>query len=239
MTTRPRLLTLFVATLAVVGAISHGPAAPPPGKGKVKLALTVTIDPTSISESAGANAATGTVTHNNADTSSDVVVTLSNSDTTEAAFQGSVTIPMGVNSVSFPIDAVNDSDIDGDQAVTITATATDYRSGSANLTVVDDESPPTATEPSYTMTLLGTLGGSSSEAWAMNESGDVVGKSQTADGTSAPFVYFSDTKEMVDLRDFLTQDDLDLWRWNLFAPRGINSGISGPIQICGGGTEEK
>lgn len=94
---------------------------------------------------------------------------------------------------------------------------------------------PPAPNISFSMTLLGTLGGSSSEAWAMNEWGDVVGKSKTADGTWAPFVYFSDSEEMVDLRDFLTQDDLDLWRWDLFAPRDINSGLAGrPKQICGG-----
>ena len=101
-----------------------------------------------------------------------------------------------------------------------------------------DDPPPEITI-SYTMTLLGTLGtsGGTSVAKAMNEAGDVVGRVQTIAGPYElwiPFIYFSDTEEMVDLRDFLTQDDLDLWRWDLFTPRGINSGINGPIQICGG-----
>jgi probable HAF family extracellular repeat protein len=235
MTTRHRFLTLFVATLAVVGVIALGPAAPPSGKGKNKPTLTVTIDPTSISESGGT--AEGTVTRTNADTASDLTVALSSSDTTEAAVQISVTISGGSDFAIFPIDAVNDSDIDGDQTVTITATATGYRSGSATLTVADDESPPTATEPSFTMTLLGTLGGASSEAWAMNENGDVVGTWQTAIGPYAPwasFVYFSDTQQMVDLRTLLPQAVFETWVKDSFVAIDINSGINnGPKQICG------
>ena len=67
----------------------------------------------------------------------------------------------------------------------------------------------------------------------MNESGDVVGESLLGDGTTKtwPFVYFNDTNQLVDLRDLLTQADLDLWRWDLFQPKGINS----LRQICGQG----
>ena len=99
-----------------------------------------------------------------------------------------------------------------------------------------DDPPPEITI-SYSMTLLGTLGGSSSEAWGMNEWGDVVGKSRTADGTWAPFVHFSGTPGMTDMRSLLTQDDRDLWRWEDFLPVSINSGIieknGGWTQICG------
>lgn len=89
--------------------------------------------------------------------------------------------------------------------------------------------PPTPTL-SYSITLLGTLGGFASEASDINERGDVVGRSQTADGSWAPFVYFIDTHEMVDLRDLLTPADQLLWRWDLFNPKGMNS----TGQICGG-----
>ena len=89
--------------------------------------------------------------------------------------------------------------------------------------------PPTPTI-SYSITLLGTLGGFASEASGINERGDVVGRSQTADGSWAPFVYFIDTHEMVDLRDLLTPADQLLWRWDLFHPKGMNSAG----QICGG-----
>ncbi len=111
-------------------------------------------------------------------------------------------------------------------AVCVSAAAL-FAAKGGNKPPKDDPPPPNI---SYSIARLGTLGGPSSETSAMNELGDVVGTSQTEDGTWTPFVYFSDTKEMVDLQDLLTQEDRDLWRWEYFNPKDIN--CCG--QICGG-----
>jgi hypothetical protein len=42
---------------------------------------------------------------------------------------------------------------------------------------------------SYAITDLGTLGGTSSDAYGIGNSGQVVGKSSTAHGDSHPFLY--------------------------------------------------
>ncbi|MCD0461718.1 Calx-beta domain-containing protein [Roseiconus lacunae] len=98
--------------------------------------VTVSIDSTSISENGGS--ATGTVTRNTG-TTGELVVTLTSSDTTEATVPTTVTIPDGSDTVNFTITAVDDAIIDGDQSVTITATATNHLSGDASLDVIDDE----------------------------------------------------------------------------------------------------
>ena len=102
-------------------------------------ALTMTIDPTSVSEAAGTAAAIGTVLRNDADLSAAVTVTLSSSDEDEATVPSSITIPINYASVTFFIDAVDDTIVDGTQTVTISAGATDYVDGSGILTVTDDE----------------------------------------------------------------------------------------------------
>jgi probable HAF family extracellular repeat protein len=51
----------------------------------------------------------------------------------------------------------------------------------------------------YTFTDLGTLGGSQSEALAINAQGDVVGESITASGKTQAFLWLSSTRQMIDL----------------------------------------
>ena len=109
--------------------------------------LTVTMNPASISENGGV--ATGTVTRNAAaGTSGAVVVTLASSDTTAATVPATVTIPAGQSSVTFSISGVDDRLADGSQTSVITATATDFFSVSATVTVLDDDFPkPTTFSP--------------------------------------------------------------------------------------------
>ncbi|MFZ4733435.1 MAG: Ig-like domain-containing protein, partial [Pirellulales bacterium] len=104
-----------------------------------KLALT--IDRLSMSENGGM--AVGTVTRNSGllVPSGDIVVSLVSSDVTEATVPATVTIPAGELSVTFPITAVDDSQPDRGQVVTITATATAFVPASAAITVNDDEGP--------------------------------------------------------------------------------------------------
>ena len=100
--------------------------------------LTLTIDPDSISENGGI--ATATLTRNTG-TSGDLVVNLSSDDTTEATVPTQATIADGSDSVQFTVTGVDDLIADGDQSVTITASATGFSDVTDTLTVTDDEAP--------------------------------------------------------------------------------------------------
>ena len=89
----------------------------------------------SISEKGGTT--TGPVSRSG-DTTGDLVVTLSSSDTTETTVQATVTILDGQATANFNIDAVDDAILDGTQT-TITASATDFTSGQNTLDVLDDD----------------------------------------------------------------------------------------------------
>ncbi|MFV0446509.1 MAG: hypothetical protein ACK5Q5_23295 [Planctomycetaceae bacterium] len=99
-------------------------------------ALTLAVTPLRISENGGV--ATGTVTRHTG-TVGDLVVQLTSSDTTEASVPATVVILDGQSSATFQITAVDDLLADGDQLVTITATAAALGAKSVQLTVVDDE----------------------------------------------------------------------------------------------------
>ena len=109
--------------------------------------LTVTLTPASISENGGV--ATGTVTRNAAaGTSGALVVALASGTTSAATVPATVTIPDGQSSVTFSISGVDDLLADGTQTSVITATATDFFSVSATVTVLDDDFPkPTNFSP--------------------------------------------------------------------------------------------
>ena len=103
--------------------------------------ITLSFDPESFLENAGAAASTATVTFSS-DRNVDTVVELVSSDTTEATIQATVTVPAGVSSATFPIDAVDDGLDDGDQPVQITARAANVAGDEFSLTVLDDGDAP-------------------------------------------------------------------------------------------------
>jgi hypothetical protein len=114
-----------------VSGIDFGFAAP---------ALTLTVNQSQVSENAGADAVTATVRRTNASSlASPLVVTLSNSDVTELSVPVTVTIPANVDQVSFPVDAVDDTILDGPQAVTIAVAASGFSSHGRTLQVNDRE----------------------------------------------------------------------------------------------------
>ena len=119
-------------TITALEIVSTGPAPD---------ALTVQISADSIAENAGPSATTGRVTRNG-DTTDALEVALASDDTSEATVPSSVTILASESYADFAIDAVDDPETDGDQTVTITATATDYLDGSDTVVVTDDEVPP-------------------------------------------------------------------------------------------------
>lgn len=101
--------------------------------------LSLTLDPDTVPEDGGAGLVDVTVIRTGA-TDSALTVTLGSGDTTEANIPVTVReIPAGQSSVTFPmaIDAVDDLIEDGTQTVTISATATGFSDGSAELNVTD------------------------------------------------------------------------------------------------------
>ncbi|MEQ9408719.1 MAG: Calx-beta domain-containing protein, partial [Fuerstiella sp.] len=101
------------------------------------LTLSLSIDPTSVSENGGS--ATGTISRNDADLSSALVVTLASDDTSEATVPATVTIAAGEASATFTITAVNDDVVDGTQTAGISAAATGYTGDAASVDVTDDD----------------------------------------------------------------------------------------------------
>lgn len=95
---------------------------------------------TQFAENAGAAVSTGTITLPQAATA-DVVFTLTSSATDVLTVPATVTIPSGQSSVTFPINAVDDTISDGPQTPTIEAAASGYQTAVITLTVTDNEAP--------------------------------------------------------------------------------------------------
>ena len=90
-----------------------------------------------ISESAGSNAAVMVVSRNT-DNSAPMTVTLANSDPTEISLTSTVVIPAGESSILVPIDAVDDTFLDGIKTVNVTASSGSLIRAVATLQVTDD-----------------------------------------------------------------------------------------------------
>lgn len=108
--------------------------------------LSLTFDPGEFTEADGNNASVATITRNNTDTGAPLTVTLTTSDDTEATVPDTVTIPAGQSSANFFVTAVNDTEFDGLQTVSIGATANGYMGETQDVTVFDHE-PATLTGP--------------------------------------------------------------------------------------------
>jgi hypothetical protein len=106
--------------------------------GGPSITLSLSFTASSFSESATNPAASvGTVSRATSGTS-DLVVTLSSSDTTEATVPAAVTILANQTSANFDVTAVNDTFPDGSKTVTLTASAADATTPTSSLTVTDD-----------------------------------------------------------------------------------------------------
>ncbi len=103
--------------------------------------VTLTVSKLQFLENSGVGAAVGTVTRSDIDSANALVVSLSSSDLSEVTVPSSVTIPAGQASVNFNITAVNDSDLDGPQLVSISVSAVNYITNSVQVTVLDHEPP--------------------------------------------------------------------------------------------------
>ena len=105
----------------------------------VPLVLNIAVADASIAEGAGAVATTATVTRS--DPRGNLTVTLTSDDTSEAIVPAQVTFLDGQSTATFDIAAVDDSDVDGTQIVTISAAAAGYTGASDTLEVTDEDVP--------------------------------------------------------------------------------------------------
>ncbi|MFT7660563.1 MAG: subtilisin family serine protease [Gammaproteobacteria bacterium] len=100
-------------------------------------ALTLSIVAGLISETDGSTTATVT---RNTDTTATLTVDLVSDDTSEATVPAAVTIAAGeTTSEPFNIAAVDDAFVDGNQTVTVTASATGFAVGTDTLAVIDTD----------------------------------------------------------------------------------------------------
>lgn len=102
-------------------------------------ALTVSVSPGSIAENAGNGATTLRVSRPAALAASQLTVSLLSSDTSEASIQATVNMAANESTVDVPINAIDDSILDGDQTVTFTASASNYTGAETQLVVTDRE----------------------------------------------------------------------------------------------------
>jgi uncharacterized protein (DUF697 family) len=101
--------------------------------------LTLTIAADLVGE--GLNPATTATVTRNTSTNSSLLVNLLSGDTSEATVPPTVMIPAGAVSATFNIASVADGANDGNQTVTITASAPGFTSGSDTLVVSDADLP--------------------------------------------------------------------------------------------------
>lgn len=109
------------------------------------LTLTVNL-PASAYESAGVLANAGRVSLAGT-LATNLEVTLVSSDLTESIVPASVIVPAGQFFANFNLTLVDDPLVDGTQSVTVTASAAGLINGAANISVLDDESPPVPSNP--------------------------------------------------------------------------------------------
>jgi hypothetical protein len=102
--------------------------------------LSLSVNPATFLESAGPNAATATLTRNTPTTEA-LEVALTSRDTTEARVPATITIPAGASSMTFPVEAVNDTSADGARRFALVATAQGYPAAVAYVTVEDNDVP--------------------------------------------------------------------------------------------------
>ncbi len=100
--------------------------------------LVVQLSGKTVGESDGKRQATATVIRNK-NLSTALSVTITTSDSSELKVPTTVTIPAEQSSVDFMVTAIDDSNADGPQTVTLTAAAVDHPTGSVTVVVTDDD----------------------------------------------------------------------------------------------------
>lgn len=118
--------------------------------------LEVSVIPGVVREDSGFSAGSVVVSRLFGDTSEDLDVVLSSSDTTEARVPVSVTIPGGESSVVVTLEAIDDNTDDGTQVVDITATANGYLGGTGSVDVLSVNHAPVLEDVDDFVSFLGS-----------------------------------------------------------------------------------
>ncbi len=112
--------------------------------------LALTANSASVFENAGSTALTYTVTRNTSDLTSALIVTLTSGTPVRLTVGSTVVIPIGQASATFNGAVVNNTAVDGNASVTVTAAATGFVNGTATVTVNDDDAGTLSLVPSVT-----------------------------------------------------------------------------------------
>ena len=148
--------------------------------------LTVTIDQDKLKEGTDG---TATITRNT-NTTNALPITLMSSDGTELSVMMNAEIPAGSASVQVVISALDDAMVDGDQTVSVTATATGFNSGTDTV-IVSDVQLPDLEVTSLSAPATGLTGESIDVSWTVLNSGFA-----TANGTWIQRVFISDDNQI-------------------------------------------
>lgn len=101
--------------------------------------LMVTSNIATVAENAAAGALVYTVSRNTADTSAALTVNLTSGTPGRLTVGSTVVIPIGAASATFPGAAVDNSVVDGNASVVVTAAAAGFVNGTATVTVNDND----------------------------------------------------------------------------------------------------
>ena len=101
--------------------------------------LELSIDKSTVAEDAGTNAATITIKRIGFDAASTLSVLLSSNDTSELQLQSSISIPAGQFSITVPVQAIDDTLLDGTVRVLLSASVGSIVSNSVPVDVLDRE----------------------------------------------------------------------------------------------------
>ncbi|MEL6108011.1 MAG: Calx-beta domain-containing protein, partial [Planctomycetota bacterium] len=132
--------------MVISGLEVSGTGDPPPDEPDPNPTLSLNFANDTISENGGSTVAS---VSRSGSTAEAVVISISNSDSGEAAAPTSVTIPAGQASATFTVSGVDDSIVDGTQTVHIGVAASGHDGDSETISVSDDDVPPEepATDP--------------------------------------------------------------------------------------------
>ena len=100
--------------------------------------LALTVAAPSFSEAAGPQADLATLTRNT-DPSVPLTVQILSSNTTRVRVPATVTFPVGSSSITFYLAAVDDTIVNGNQLIGLTALATGYVPGRSSVTILDND----------------------------------------------------------------------------------------------------
>ena len=127
-----KVLSVFVATGCALQLSGCN------GGGWVVSEITLTITPETATEGDGVLAAQGELAISRM-CDEDLTVDLASDDETELTVPATVTIPAGETSATFDLTVEDESDVDGTQTATVTASAVGWTSVSDSIDILDDD----------------------------------------------------------------------------------------------------